>query len=101
MQKNYETLLDSLQIAAIYVIREDNHQIMYFNRRVRDILPNVEIGMVCHELLAGFCSNCPLLTIGDKKESRSIDYDNPFGRAVDIVASRILWEGIQIGRAHV
>ncbi len=94
MQKNYETLLDSLQIAAIYVIREDNHQIMYFNRRVRDILPNVEIGMVCHELLAGFCSNCPLLTIGDKKESRSIDYDNPFGRAVDIVASRILWEGI-------
>ena len=31
MQKNYETLLDSLQIAAIYVIREDNHQIMYFN----------------------------------------------------------------------
>ncbi len=92
--ENYKMLLDSLQIAGIYVIREDNHQILYFNRRVKDIMPGIKLGMVCHELMAGFCSNCPLLNIAGKEESRAINYDNPFGKAVDIVASRIMWEDI-------
>lgn len=90
--KDYEIILDSLQMTGIYVIREDNHQILYFNKRVKEVAPNIKIGMICHELWAGSCSNCPLLDIGDKKESRSINYDDPFGKAVDIVATRILWE---------
>ena len=30
--------------------------------------------------------------IGDKKEARSVNYDDPFGKAVEIAATRILWE---------
>ncbi len=92
--ENYKMLLDSLQIAGIYVIREDNHQILYFNRRIKEIMPGIELGMVCHELMSGFCSNCPLLNIEGKKESRAIKYNNLFGKAVDIVASRIMWGDI-------
>ena len=50
---NYEMLLDSLQATGVYVIREDNHQILYFNKRVKNVAPNIEMGMVRHELWAG------------------------------------------------
>lgn len=90
--KEYETILDSLQMTGVYVIREDNHQILYYNKRVRDIAPNIREGMICHELWEGTCDNCPLLHIGDKKEARSVNYDDPFGNVVEIAATRIVWE---------
>lgn len=79
-------------MTAVYVIREDNHKILYYNKRVRDVAPNIEIGMVCHELWEGTCDNCPLLYIEEKKEARTVNYDDPFGKAVEIAATRILWE---------
>ena len=90
--REYELILDSLQMTAVYVIREDDHRILYFNRRVREVAPNIQKGMVCHELWKGTCDNCPLLYIGEKKEARSVNYDDPFGKAVEIAATRILWE---------
>ncbi len=90
--REYELILDSLQRTAVYVIREDNHQILYYNKRVREVAPNIEKGMVCHELWKGTCDNCPLLFIGDKKTARSVNYDDPFGKAVEIAATRIMWE---------
>lgn len=90
--REYELILDSLQMTAIYVIREDNHKILYYNKRVREVAPNIEPGMVCNELWKGTCDNCPLLFIGDKNEARSVNYDDPFGKAVEIAATRIMWE---------
>lgn len=90
--QSYDSILDSLSVTAVYVIREDNHEILYFNKRVKEVAPNIQVGMVCHEVWAGTCGNCPLLRIGDRKESRSINYDDPFGSAVDITATRIMWE---------
>ena len=90
--RDYELILNSLQMTAVYVIREDNHKILYYNKRVREVAPNIEEGMVCHELWKGTCDNCPLLYIGDKKEARSVNYDDPFGKEVEIAATRILWE---------
>ncbi len=87
----YEMILDSLQMTGVYVIREDNHKILYYNKRVREVAPNVKKGMICHELWKGTCDNCPLLYIGDKKEARSVNYDDPFGKTVEIAATRILW----------
>lgn len=90
--KEYELLLDSLQMTGVYVIREDNHEILYYNKHVKEVAPNIEEGMICHELWKGTCANCPLLHIGDKKTARSINYDDPFGKAVEITATRIFWE---------
>lgn len=89
--QEYKMILDSLQMTAVYVIREDNHQILYYNKRVRDVVPNIREGMVCHEVFQGTCDNCPLLHIGDKKEARSVNYDDPFGKVVEIAATRIVW----------
>lgn len=91
--KDYKTIFDSMQTTGVYVIREDNHEILYFNKRVEEVTPNISLGMVCHELWPSACPNCPLLHIGNKRESRTINYDHPFGNAVDIVATRIEWEG--------
>lgn len=90
--REYELLLDSLRMTGVYVIREDNHKILYFNRRVKEVAPEIETGMVCHELWKGTCANCPLLHIGNRKEARSVNYDDPFGKAVEITATRVLWE---------
>jgi len=91
--QNYLNILDSMQETGVYVIREDNHQLLYLNRRVRSIAPNARVGMVCRQLWPENCWSCPLPVIGDRQESRSVCYDSPFGPAVDFVASRILWDG--------
>ncbi len=91
-KREYETILDALQTTAIYVIREDNHKILYYNKRVEEVSPHVKEGIACHELWPEACPNCPLLSIGSKRESRSINYDLPFGQVVDITATRVCWK---------
>lgn len=41
-KRDYEAILDSMQMTGIYVIREDNHQILYFNKRVQEVAPNIK-----------------------------------------------------------
>lgn len=90
--QDYDIILNSLQLTGIYVIREDNHQILYFNQRVKDVTPTIELGMVCHELWKDSCSNCPLPLIENNKEGRSIIYNSPFGRSAEVTANRIVWQ---------
>lgn len=90
--EDYEVILDALDTTAIYVISEENHEMLYYNQRVKDVAPGVRKGMVCHELWAGKCDNCPLIEIGDKEKNSVTNYNDPFGKAVDIVAKRIIWK---------
>lgn len=91
-QTNLEMILDHLAGTGVYVVRQDDHRILYYNERVRQVTPSVELGMVCHELWAGACQNCPLKTIGDLPSHTCVNYDDPFGSIVDISATRIQWE---------
>ena len=89
--KNYEKILDSIPETGIYVVREDNHEILYFNRRIQEMEPMVRRGMTCDGLWVHSCANCPLLTMGDKEENRAVSYNSPVGKAVDLVAKKIMW----------
>ena len=89
---DYKKILDSMQETGVYVIREEDYRILYYNRRVKEVTPEVEVGRVCRELWPHSCTDCPLLTIGDQQTSRSTNYNSPFGYMVDATASRILWE---------
>ena len=93
--KNYEKILDSIPETGIYVVREDNHEILYFNRRIQEMEPMVRRGMTCDGLWVHSCANCPLLTMGDKEENRAVSYNSPVGKAVDLVAKKIMW-----GKSH-
>ncbi|MDE6607093.1 MAG: hypothetical protein K2K54_04965, partial [Lachnospiraceae bacterium] len=90
--KDFEIILDSMRTTGIYVIREEDHQILYFNKRIKEVEPDIRVGMVCHELWPSGCPNCPLLHIGNKKESKAIHYGSPFGNAVEVLATRIMWK---------
>ena len=90
--RNYEKILDAIPNTGIYVIREDNHEILYFNQRVREMAPDVKKGMVCDRMWENSCSNCPLPALGDRQESRSILSNNVLG-TLDMEARRTLWEG--------
>ncbi|MDE7064666.1 MAG: hypothetical protein K2O70_04250, partial [Desulfovibrionaceae bacterium] len=63
--REYEKIIHAIPSTGIFIIREDNHQILYYNRRVQEASPHVRTGMDCRELGDHSCSNCPLLTIGD------------------------------------
>ncbi len=91
-KREYEKLVNALPAAGVFVIREDNHEILYYNERVREKSPEIRLGMPCHELGDHSCVNCPLLTIGGRQENRTLSYNNSFGEMVDITAVRTKWE---------
>ena len=90
--RDYEKILDAMQHTGVYVIKADSKEILYCNKRVREAVPGMRLGMICGEAVGGACNNCPLLTIGDKAESRAISYNDAFGGVVDIAAARTMWE---------
>lgn len=90
---DYKAILDSLWKIGVYVIRKENHEILYYNKWVAQVSPTVRLGTACHDVWNGSCHNCPLLTIKDRHASRSLSYNESFGGVVDITASRILWNG--------
>lgn len=90
--KDYERILDALPGTGIYIIREDNHKLLYWNRQVHRVSPDVYPGITCQEAWNGSCANCPLLSIEGRQENRSISYNPAFGGVVDMAAARILWE---------
>lgn len=90
--RDYEKILDAMQHTGVYVIKADSKEVLYCNKRVREAVPGMRLGMICGEAVGGACNNCPLLTIGDKAESRAISYNDAFGGVVDIAAARTMWE---------
>ncbi len=90
--REYEKILNAVPTTGVFIVREDNHEILYYNKRVQEIAPHVYKGMPCQDLGNYSCAHCPLLTIGDKQENQTISYNNPFGETVDIVAVRTMWE---------
>lgn len=91
--RDYEKILNAMPETGVYVVREEDRAILYFNQRVREVSPDVRLGTPCYAVWAGTCGCCPLLTIEGRQESRSVSYNDPYGGVVDITATRTLWEG--------
>ena len=90
--RDYEKILHAIPSTGIFIIREDDHTILHYNKRVREASPHVRKGMPCHKLGSHSCAGCPLLTMEDKEENRTLSCSSPFGEMVDITAVRTLWE---------
>ncbi len=90
--RDYEKILDSMPETGIYVIQEKDHSILYFNRRVRQLCPNIREGMICHDVWGGSCENCPFKIMQSGQKCRSIGYNALFGGLVDIIAARTMWK---------
>ena len=88
--KDYEMLLDSLQMAGICVIEEDGHNVLYFNKRIKEIIPGIEAGRQLRELWTG----CPLPDMHDKKEKRIVYNSSSLGIPMEITVIKKMWKGI-------
>ena len=87
-------LLDSLTEISIYVIEEETHQLLYFNRRcIEQGRGKAVIGAKCHEIWPEVCANCPLSSLGHDTSTHIVCYDPLLKTTVDVTANRIIWEG--------
>lgn len=91
--QDYEKILNAMPETGVYVIREEDHGLLYYNRRAEEASQGARLGVPCHQVWTGSCSCCPLLTIGDRGESRSVSYNELYGGVVDITAIRTVWGG--------
>ena len=91
---NLPNLLDALTETSVYVIEEDSHCLLYFNRRCKEtgrLTP--EIGRPCHQVWPEHCDNCPLTALGHGQSSHILSYDPLLETTVDVTADRIIWDG--------
>ncbi len=84
---DYELLLDSLQMAGVYVIRKDNHQILYFNKWMKKAVPDIRLGAVCHELWVD-----PIPGREDESGRENIYGNHLLKGTARIEATEVLWE---------
>ena len=84
-------ILNHLGNTAIYVIREDTHEILFYNDNVVKMMPRVALGELCHKLWNGYCDSCPLKDIGDKETHTTVDEHDPFFGVADLTATRLMW----------
>lgn len=92
--RNYLDILEALDNTGVFVVREDDKSILYFNKRVKHLFPTLKIGDKCSRLCGGQCITCPTAAMGKQTSSTRICFDNPFGRTVDITATRIMWDDV-------
>ncbi len=90
--KDYEEILNAIPDTGIYVIREDDRSLLYYNKRAEEVSRGARLGVPCHQVWTGACSSCPLLTIGERTENRTVSYNDLYGGIVDVTATRTRWE---------
>ncbi|WP_343209697.1 ATP-binding protein [Anaerolentibacter hominis] len=93
-ENNLANLLNAMTETSVYVIKEENHRLLYFNKRCEDTgRGRAAIGVKCHDVWPEVCANCPLNGLGDKESNRIVCYDPLQKTTVDVTASRITWDG--------
>lgn len=85
-------ILNSMYNISLYVMDESEHKILFYNKHLKEMCPHVKLGMVCSDMWAGRCSDCPLAMMNDQGFSRQIIYFEPRGMWMDVYATKILWK---------
>ena len=65
-------ILNAMPTTGVYVIREEDRGLLYFNQRVREVSPEAELGKPCYTFWGGSCACCPLPYAKDGRESRTV-----------------------------
>lgn len=91
---NLTNLLDSLTETSVYVIEEDTHRLLYFNKRCQETgRQKAAIGAKCHDVWPEECANCPLHALGTGQSGHIVCYDPLLKTTVDATANRLVWDG--------
>lgn len=88
---DYKYMLDSLDM-VIYIIKEETHEILYFNDRVKEYISGIKVGMTCEDVFKNNEDNYRISLLADKDQAQFISYNNVFGQSVEIRMKRVLWQ---------
>lgn len=86
-----ENVLDHITGASVFVMAQDSHEILYVNDRLRKVRPFIQLGDICEDVWNCGCRNCPGCLMGERESSFITSYDMPFGKFVDMSATKIMW----------
>lgn len=89
-------ILDHLAGTAVYVIRQADRRILYFNEMAKRVIPQVRMNEACRELWEE-CGSLILRIIGPESKGYhwTIGYSSIFGTVVDMSAIGMDWEDDQ------
>lgn len=85
-------LPDALPETGICAVHQETHEILYYNRFLKTISPQIHIGKKCYEVWNSYCSNCFLRNLEDK-DSCHVVLENPSsGKITNMSVSRFMWK---------
>lgn len=87
----WKRVLDNIAGAAVFVVEQESHEVLYYNKCMEQIHPGFANGKTCSEVWNGSCMSCPLKSIGEQDSNTVVNYLTPFGKAMDASATRIMW----------
>lgn len=87
-----ERVLNNITGTSIFVTSKDNNEILYVNKRIKKIKPEIKPGDICEEVWKCEHKNCPACSMEGEGSRTITSYDMPFGKFVDISATEIMWE---------
>lgn len=85
---DFRKLIEAFPNISIYVIAQNTHEMLYYNKRFKEICPNATIGQSCRNLSVGPCKNCIVDTMGEQSMAHTIYYSAVFGDEVEITAKK-------------
>lgn len=85
--------------AFVYVIDINNHEMLFVNKMVREIAPNVKCGDKCHQVAFGHdqdCEVCPVKCLNENNRYATVEIYNPRYDLYTLAsATRVMWEDVE------
>lgn len=79
----------------IYVIDQQTHELVFLNKRTRELLPGAGEGQLCHKALCGSdlpCKGCPMEGISSAGRHKCLFYNSFLKGWMEVSALEIVWQ---------
>lgn len=96
----FRSVLDRLGRNAVYIIARENNNVLYYNARVKQLIPEIEVGRSCRKLWyktnEGNCPGQTVSVVGGEQGETVIRYNDSLGKCVELCVSNFKWGKEQV-----
>lgn len=90
MGNRLTAILDSLPETGIFVMEKKGTNLLYYNRRIKEVCQETEAGIDCGVVWKAVYGDS--LFPDDAETGHKICYNTKFGRSTDVIAHEIMWD---------
>lgn len=91
MNDVYLNILNYIDEVAVFVITSDKYDVVYYNEKAKNCIPELKIGKKCNYGRSPDCTTCPLHGIEGKQSNIISKTDKKTGYTFSMKAARIMW----------